>query len=124
MSAPPSEHLFGAPGSTRTADQDFRVIRDSAEFRELKRRTLRFVLPATALFMGNYLLFVLLSAYAPSFMAIPALGLINIGMLIGMFQFVTTMVIVVAYGRYARDRIDPVAEGLRDRVEHREEAQR
>lgn len=96
---------------------DYSDIRDSAEFAELRRRVLRFVVPVTALFMANFMLFVLLSAYAPDLMGTPVIGLINAGILVGVFQFVTTVAIVVGYGRYAREHVDPLADRIRDEVE-------
>lgn len=114
----PSEALFGPsvtnlrPVPPVRADRDYRAIRDTPEFAELRRRTLLFAVPATVAFMGNYLLFVLLSAYEPQFMATPVFGLVNAGILIGMLQFVTTMVIVGLYCRYARNRMDPLVDVL------------
>ena len=96
---------------------DYRAIRESPDFRELRSRTLRFAVPATAFFMANYLAFVLLSAYAPAFMGTPAIGVINIGMLVGFFQFVSTMLVVGLYCRFARERTDPLVDAVRDRVE-------
>ena len=96
---------------------DYRAIRESPDFRELRRRTLRFAVPATAFFMANYLAFVLLSAYAPAAMATPVIGLINVGLLVGVFQFVTTVTIVLVYGRYASTHLDPLADRIRDEVE-------
>lgn len=96
---------------------DYRAIRESPDFRELRSRTLRFAVPATAFFMANYLAFVLLSAYAPAFMGTPAIGAVNVGMLVGLFQFVSTMLVVGVYCRYARERTDPLVDVVRDRVE-------
>jgi uncharacterized membrane protein (DUF485 family) len=114
----------GVPFPGATADRvpaagptDYRAIRESPDFRELRRRTLRFAVPATAFFMANYLAFVLLSAYAPAFMGTPAIGAVNIGMLVGLFQFVSTTAVVGLYCRYARERTDPLVDAVRDRVE-------
>ncbi|HEY2098946.1 MAG: hypothetical protein QOC83_233 [Pseudonocardiales bacterium] len=92
---------------------DFAAIRGSAEFGALRRRFRRFVFPMTALFMGWYLAFVLLAAYDHPFMAIQVLGLINMGMVLGLAQFVSTVVIMLVYTRYARLRLDPAMEAVR-----------
>jgi uncharacterized membrane protein (DUF485 family) len=87
------------------------------EFAELRSRLRRFVFPMSAAFMLWYLGYVLLASYAPEFMAIPVLGNINAGLVIGLLQFVTTFVITGLYVRYADTRLDPVAEQIRTRME-------
>ncbi len=90
---------------------DFAAIRDSAEFRELRRRVRVFVLPAVVGFLAWYLGYVLLSAYAPAFMGAKVSGAVNVGMVFGLLQFATTIALTILYSRYARRRIDPqVAE--------------
>ena len=64
-----------------------------------------------------YLAYVLLASYAPAVMAIPVLGNINLGLVIGLLQFVSTFVITGLYVRYAERHIDPAAERIRDRME-------
>ena len=87
------------------------------EFAELRSRLRRFVFPMSAAFMLWYLAYVLLASYVPEFMAIPVLGNINVGIVIGLLQFVTTFVITGLYVRYADARLDPVAEKIRRRME-------
>lgn len=103
--------------ATRDGEVDFAVIQDSAEFRELRTRLRRFVFPVSALFLGWYLTYVLLAAYARSFMSIQLFGEINVGMLLGFLQFVSTGAITIWYVRFARRKIDPVSDRIRDRVE-------
>jgi uncharacterized membrane protein (DUF485 family) len=40
-------------------------------------------------------------------MSVPVLGAINLGMLLGLSQFATTLLIVAAYRHFARTPIDP-----------------
>ena len=87
------------------------------EFVELRSKLRRFVFPMSAAFMLWYLAYVLLASYAPGFMAIPVLGNINIGIVVGLLQFVTTFVITGIYVRYADRHLDPVAESIRIRME-------
>jgi len=100
------QHLFD---TAEYANQgpDFAAIRSGAEFGVLRRRLRRFIFPMSALFMGWYMTFVLLAAYAHDFMATPVLGLINVGMLLGLSQFVTTVMIMLIYCRYAGRKLDP-----------------
>jgi uncharacterized membrane protein (DUF485 family) len=59
---------------------------------------------------------VLCSAYARDFMAKKVVGNVNVALVFGLLQFVSTFGIALAYGRYANRRLDPLAEGLRASV--------
>jgi uncharacterized membrane protein (DUF485 family) len=100
--------------STRTIYED---VQASAEFADLRSRLRRFVFPMSAAFLIWYLAYVLLASYAPDFMAIKVFGNINIGLIIGLLQFVTTFAITALYVRYANKHLDPAAERLRKRIE-------
>jgi uncharacterized membrane protein (DUF485 family) len=100
-----------------TNEQVHENVRSSAEFAELRSRLRRFVFPMSAVFLLWYLAFVLLAAYAPELMAVPVVGAINVGLLLGLAQFVSTFAIATAYVRYANTYLDPVAERLRARIE-------
>jgi uncharacterized membrane protein (DUF485 family) len=71
----------------------------------------------TAVFVVWYFLYVLLSTYAPGFMSIPLIGYINIGMAMGLAQFVTTFGITWLYVRHASRNLDPLAAQLREDLE-------
>ena len=101
----------GSPGSTHAE------VQSSPEFAELRRRFRAFIFPMTALFLGWYFLYVLLAAYAPGFMGTDVVGNINIGLLLGLGQFVSTFVIAMAYRSWANRRYDPEAERMRDLIE-------
>ncbi|RKT56341.1 DUF485 domain-containing protein [Saccharothrix australiensis] len=94
-------------------EPDYPAIRDSAEFRELRRRTALFVVPAVLGFLTWYLGYVALSAYAPGFMGTPVVGLVNVGMVFGLLQFATTIALTAWYARHARRRIDPQVAAVR-----------
>ncbi|WP_433262497.1 DUF485 domain-containing protein [Actinosynnema sp. CS-041913] len=108
---------FDEPGVPLLVDEagapDYAAIRDSADFRELRRRVTVFVLPATIGFLAWYLGYVALSAYAPEFMGAKVYGVINIGMVFGLLQFATTIGLTLLYARYARRRIDPQVAAVR-----------
>jgi uncharacterized membrane protein (DUF485 family) len=87
------------------------------EFQELRHRLRSFVFPMTVAFLGWYLLYVLLASYAPSFMAVKLVGNINVGLVFGLLQFVSTFAITWAYVRYADRKLDPVATELRGEIE-------
>ncbi|MDN5915762.1 MAG: DUF485 domain-containing protein [Pseudonocardia sp.] len=87
------------------------------DFQQLRSRLRGFVFPVTAAFLAWYLLYVLLASFAPGFMATKVLGNINIGLIFGLLQFVSTFAITIAYVRFADRKLDPLAEKIRDEVE-------
>ncbi len=99
-----------------TADE-FVAVQASPEFAELKRRLRRFVFPMAVAFLTWYLAYVLLGAYAHDFMATQVFGTINVGLLLGLAQFVTTFLITGLYVRYANREIDPRATAIREQME-------
>ncbi|MGI8309871.1 DUF485 domain-containing protein [Saccharopolyspora sp. ASAGF58] len=109
---------FGGIGksSVRATNEppDFIAIQESAEFRALRRRLKWFVFPATAFFLIWYLGYVAIAAYAREFMARPLVGEINVGLVMGIGQFITTVGLTGLYVRFARRRIDPDVDRIRD----------
>jgi uncharacterized membrane protein (DUF485 family) len=97
--------------------RDWEEIASRPEFQVLRHRLRRFVFPMTALFLAWYLLYVLLASYAPSFMAIKLFGNINVGLVFGLLQFVSTFLITFVYVRFADRRLDPLAHQLREDIE-------
>ena len=85
----------------------------SPDFTELRRRLRGFVLPTTALFLLWYALYVLLATYAPALLAHRIGGNITVGLAIGVAQILSTFVVTAIYLRYARRRLDPLAERVR-----------
>lgn len=95
---------------------DYEEFQSRPEFLEMKRRFRNFVFPLTAAFMLWFLLFVLLGAYAHDFMATPLLGL-NVGLWLGLLQFVSTFAITMWYVSFANKKIDPLTVELRSELE-------
>lgn len=88
------------------------VARDE-RFRLLKKRFHRLALAIAVSFLGWYFLYVGLSAFARGFMAEPVAGEINVALLLGVLQFVTTFLLTWVYVAYARRVLDPLAAELR-----------
>jgi uncharacterized membrane protein (DUF485 family) len=95
---------------------NFELIRQTEEFRTLRRKLTTFVFPMSALFLTSYLTFVLLSAYARDFVSIKVIGVINLGILLGLGQFVTSIIITLSYARYAKRRLDPQRKLLAEKT--------
>lgn len=84
----------------------------SPDFVELRGRYRRFAFPMTLAFLAWYATFVLLSVFAPDFMAQRVSGNITVGLVIGLGQFVSTGLITWLYVRHANRSLDPLAEKL------------
>jgi uncharacterized membrane protein (DUF485 family) len=96
---------------------DWVTIEESADFTVLRRRLRNFVFPMTAAFFVWYLLYVLLSDYAHGFMSTKVFGNINVGLIFGLLQFVSTFLITWLYTRYAGRKLDPLADKIRHEIE-------
>ena|SRR5829696_4896306 len=98
--------------------EEYLAAQNSPEFVDLKKRFRAFAFPMTLAFFSWYLLYVLLSTYAPDFMSTDVFGNVNVGILLGLAQFVTTFVITHLYVAHANKRTDPIADEMRERLEH------
>lgn len=95
----------------------YQEVYDSADFQDLRRGFRSFIFPLTGAFLAWYFLYVLLAAFAPGFMATKLVGNINVGLIFGLLQFVTTFVITMTYRRWANQKFDPAAQHMRERIE-------
>jgi uncharacterized membrane protein (DUF485 family) len=90
-------------------------LQQTAEFVQLRRKFRGFVIPATIAFMSWYLLYVVMSNWAHDFISTQVVGNINVALVFGLLQFVTTFLIAWLYGRYMARHVDPLARGLEKR---------
>ena len=91
----------------------YEVVYEAKDFQELKRRYKNFVVPWTAAFMIWYLAYVACNNWARGFMSHRLGGThINVALIFGLLQFVSTFVIAAVYGRFANRKLDPLASGL------------
>ncbi|MBD9731986.1 DUF485 domain-containing protein [Streptomyces sp. H28] len=96
------------------ADADvYLEVQRSAAFQEVRSRYRRFVIPGAAAFFVWYVAYVVTATSAPHLMARPVAGAVNVGMLAGLGQFLTTFLLTWAYTRHARLRRDRAALDLR-----------
>ncbi|MCW7945983.1 membrane protein [Streptomyces hygroscopicus] len=102
----------GEAGTARVADVYLEVQR-SAAFREVRSRYRRFVIPGFAVFFSWYVGYVVTAQTAPGLMTRPVAGAVNVAMVAGLGQFLTTFVFTWAYARHARLRRDRAALDLR-----------
>ncbi len=102
----------GPEGAVPAADVYLQVQR-SAAFQEVRSRYRRFVVPAVVVFCAWYVAYVVTATTAPDLMARPVAGAVNVGLLAGLGQFLTTFLLTWAYARHARLRRDRAALELR-----------
>ena len=93
----------------------YEELHASQEFGELRRRYRGFAFPATVAFLVWYLLYVVMSNWAGDFMATKVVGHINVALVFGLLQFLTTFVLAFLYARHANKNFDPLAEELEGR---------
>jgi uncharacterized membrane protein (DUF485 family) len=104
-----------APLSPR--ESRFVAVQKSEEFQDLRRRYRGWVIPVAAVSLLWYFAYVILAAYAKDFMGMKVLGNINVGLIMGLLQFVTTFGVTAAYIRWADKVLDPASARIRDEIE-------
>ena len=96
-------------------DPVYAELHASPEFTELRKRYHGFVFPATVAFLVWYLLYVVLSNWGGSFMNHKVAGHINVALVFGLLQFVTTFALAWYYSRFSATKLDPLARELDER---------
>ncbi|HEY9356581.1 MAG TPA: DUF485 domain-containing protein [Arthrobacter sp.] len=102
------------------ASVDFEQVQSTERFQELRKRHRSFVFPMAVAFLLWYFAYVLLADYAVGFMSTKVWGNINIGLILGLLQFVTTFAITGWYVSYSNRRLDPIAAEIRNEIEGHE----
>jgi uncharacterized membrane protein (DUF485 family) len=102
---------------TTPPDVDYRAIQQSPEFQTLRRTHRSFVFPVLGACLLWYIAYVLLAGYAHDFMSTPVFGSVNVAILLGLAQVVTTFAVTMWYVHFANKRLDPLAEQIRDEIE-------
>ncbi len=87
------------------------------DFVELRRRYRRFAFPATIGFMAWYITYVVCNNWARDFMSIKVIGNINVALIFGLLQFLSTFLIAFFYARYSNKNLDPLSTELREEFE-------
>lgn len=99
------------------APDRYSEVQRSPEFAALRKALRGFIFPMTVAFSVWYALYVVLSAYARDFMSIKLFGQINVALVFGLLQFVSTFLIAWLYERYSARKLDPLAARLREQVD-------
>ncbi len=105
-------------GPARKAGRpDFIEVQTSEDFAELRRSQSSFAFPLTIAFVSWYLLYVLLPSYAGDLMGKQVVGNINVALVFGLLQFLSTFAIAWWYARHANAKLDPRASAIKARLE-------
>ena len=106
------------PNRARVSEHEvYERIAGESDFAELRRRYRRFAFPATVAFMVWYITYVVCNLWARDFMNTTVVGNINIALVFGLLQFVSTFLIAFFYSRYSTKNQDPLADKLRAEFE-------
>ncbi|QTX05844.1 DUF485 domain-containing protein [Agromyces archimandritae] len=106
-----------ALSAEETESVDFGAVQKSEEFQTLRSRHRKFVFPVLAVCLVWYLLYVVLAGWATDFMSTPVFGHVNIGIILGLAQVVTTFAVTMWYVSYANKKLDPIAADIRNEIE-------
>ena len=117
LQGPPSGPALITGGGGTPDPAAYVRAQSSPEFVELRRRYRGFSFPMTAVFLVWYFAFVLAAVFAPGWMSTPVWGNVNIGIVFGLLQFVSTGLITWLYVRHANTKLDPLATEIREQLE-------
>lgn len=110
----PPEVTHHAHDHAERHDPVYDRLAATPEFGELRRLYRGFVFPATVAFLAWYLLYVLMSNWATGFMDTKVVGHINVALVFGLLQFVTTFALAWVYSRFSTAKLDPLARRLNE----------
>ncbi|RAX47614.1 DUF485 domain-containing protein [Arthrobacter sp. AQ5-06] len=102
------------------ASVDFEQVQSTERFQKLRKRHRSFVFPMAVAFLLWYFAYVLLADYAVGFMSTKVWGNINVGLILGLLQFVSTFAITGFYVSYSNRKLDPIAAEIRHEIEGHE----
>jgi uncharacterized membrane protein (DUF485 family) len=115
MTASPNPTDGGAHQASASRDREvYDQFATRSDFIELRRRYRAFAFPATIAFMVWYVTYVICNNWARGFMDTKVIGNINVAVVFGLLQFVSTFAIAFFYARHATRALDPLAAQLHD----------
>ncbi len=104
-----------SPKPERSHTNDWDVIANNKEFKDLMAAKARFIVSACVPFVVYYFALPILVGYAPRFMSTPVWGPVNIAYLFALSQFFIAWFIAWLYMR-AADRFDAKARRVLDHL--------
>lgn len=92
-------------------------MQSDPKFLDLKKTFRSFTFPMSIAFFLWYILYVVFATYAGDIMGHTLWGHINVGMILGFLQFLTTFLITWFYVNFANKKIEPRAAEIRQVME-------
>ncbi|MFE6386062.1 DUF485 domain-containing protein [Nocardiopsis dassonvillei] len=114
---PPEPPPASSAGRAAPSEEAVIAMHSDPRFLHLKKSLYRFIFPMSVAFMVWYLLYVLMSAFARDIMSTQLFGNVNVALVFGVLQFVTTFGIAILYSSYSRKRLDTAAAEVREALE-------
>lgn len=103
---------------------EYRYMRGTEEFQGLRKTFRSFTFPLTIAGLVWYIAYVLFATFAPDLMGTPVFGDVNLGIILGLLQFVTTFAITWWYISFANKKLEPVQASIREEMETGQIAQK
>lgn len=97
--------------------EEFRAAQNSPEFQELRSKQRGVTFPLAIAGVVWFVIYIVTAMYTPSFFAIKIAGNVNLGILFGFLQFVTTFAITWFYVKYADKHLEPRSRAIREALE-------
>lgn len=94
-------------------------VQESPEFQALKKKYRSFAFPVTLAFLAWYFGYILLTAFARDWVSQEVFPHINIAIILGVLQFVSTFLIAWLYERHSSKHLDAASDSLRDKINER-----
>jgi uncharacterized membrane protein (DUF485 family) len=95
-----------------TNQVDWQAIDSRADFQELHRKKTSFLWGLMVFSMVYYFLLPLGAAYAPNLFKVKVWGVVNVGLLFALSQFVVAWALAYYYAKTASARFDPMADKI------------
>ncbi|MEJ5927631.1 DUF485 domain-containing protein [Corynebacterium sp. H128] len=106
-----------APIRREPTAAEFRAMQSSPQFQELRSTFRSFTFPMSIVFFVWFIGYVLVATYMPDLMGKIIFGNVNLGIILGLLQFLTTFLITWIYIKFANKNIEPRAAAIRQAME-------
>jgi uncharacterized membrane protein (DUF485 family) len=94
---------ISTPAPPQGSEPNWTAIERSADFKALVSAKMRFIIPATIVFVCYYFALPILVGYAPDLMQHKVIGSINLAYLFALSEFAMAWIVMGLYVRRARD---------------------
>lgn len=108
----------------KPTEAEYRYVQGTEEFKGLRKTFRNFAFPLTIAGLVWYVFYVVFATFAPDVMGTSVFGNINLGIILGLLQFVTTFAITWVYISFANKKLEPVQASIREAMESGQIAQK